>query len=129
MRWGIPDDIEIGTDELVAAVESEHVGEVRTVTGVNSLTNASESDLAFSVYDDPSRIDDTDANVVVCKPSISNVQGKTRIRQPEHSIAFVRMIRECFRSVESDTFVHPSAVVEEGVQRGESCWIGANADI
>lgn len=129
MRWGIPDDIEVGTDELVAAVESEHVGEVRTVTGVNSLTNASESDLAFSVYDDPSRIDDTNANVVVCKPSISKVQGKTLIRHSEPRIAFVTMIRECFRSVDSDTFVHPSAVVEEDVQMGESCWIGANAYI
>ncbi|WP_158237469.1 DapH/DapD/GlmU-related protein [Halegenticoccus soli] len=96
------------------------------LTGVDSLDGATRTDLAFSVYDDPERIEASDAGLIICPETTPDVPGRPLIRTADPKLAFVRVAREFFARSIDETEIHPTAVVEDGAEVGERCRIGAH---
>jgi UDP-3-O-[3-hydroxymyristoyl] glucosamine N-acyltransferase len=119
----------VRSSEIADLVDATHVGDPRTVQGFDDLGAATESDLAFCVYDDPEYVRESDAGVIVCLPSIPAEAGTTLLKVSDPKRAFWIAVDEFFRERPSETQIHPTAVVEAGATIGEACIIGPHVHI
>ncbi|WP_164974840.1 LpxD N-terminal domain-containing protein [Halegenticoccus tardaugens] len=96
------------------------------LTGVDALDEATRTDLAFSVSDDPARIEASDAGLVICPETTPTISDRPLVRTADPKLAFVKVAREFFVEPVEETSIHPTAVVEEGAAIGNRCVIGAH---
>jgi UDP-3-O-[3-hydroxymyristoyl] glucosamine N-acyltransferase len=76
------------------------------------------------MYEDSKPIAETDAGVVLTLPSIPATGDTTLIQVECPRLEFKRVVDEFFTDSQTETTIHPTAVVEEGVEIGEGCEIG-----
>jgi UDP-3-O-[3-hydroxymyristoyl] glucosamine N-acyltransferase len=81
------------------------------------------------VYDDPSYISASDADVVICSQEIPSFEEKTLIRSANPRLDFVIVVNEYFKQWPSESHIHPSAVIADESNIGEQCVIGPNVYI
>ncbi|MFC7132399.1 MULTISPECIES: UDP-3-O-(3-hydroxymyristoyl)glucosamine N-acyltransferase [Salinibaculum] len=115
--------------EIADLIDAEHDGEVVEVTGVDDLGAATESDLAFCVYEDPEYVRSSDAGAIVCPRLMESAEGRTLLRVDDPKHGFWTAVDEFFRQWPTETEIHPTAVVSEGASIGNQCIIGPNVHI
>lgn len=122
-------DVELDSRTVAAFLETDHVGTVRTISDIAALSNASEEELAFCIFDDPSRVQASDAGTVICPRQFGIKSDTTLIVHESPRLAFVQVVDEFVRDHPEETEIHPTAVVDDGAQLGDRCIVGANAYI
>lgn len=116
------------TEAVAAQLGLDHVGPNRQVGGVDSLDRASGDQLAFSVYEDATPIEESDAGAVICPSEIDPIDGETLVYATEPRRAFAEAA-ETFFAPEPPSGIHPTAVVEDGATIGTDCRIGPHAHV
>lgn len=112
----------VSSQEVADFIDGEHDGPAVDIGDMNSINAADKDEIAFSVYEDPDVIRESDAGVVICPPGIPSISGRTQIKTENPRLAFQRVANEFF--ITRETGIHPTAVVEEGAEVGERCVIG-----
>lgn len=128
----LPVDAGAVTSTAIAAyLDGEHRGSEVTLTGIDSLDAANESDLAFCVYDRPDPVRDTDAGAVICSPRVGSVNDTTQIVVSNPRLGFARAATAAFASEERSgpPEIHESAAVHEDAEIGEGTRIGPHVRI
>ncbi|WP_435346651.1 DapH/DapD/GlmU-related protein [Haloarchaeobius sp. HRN-SO-5] len=121
------EDATVDATTLASFLDARMTGPETTVDGVAALDDATADDLAFCKYDDPARVRDSDAGVLICPPPVGYLAGRTLVHAERPRAAFVKAVTEFFRGERTETVVHPSAVVEPGATLGDGCYVGAHA--
>lgn len=109
--------------DIAAELDRSHAGPVTRVSGIDSLDRATETDLAFCVYEDPRIVADSRAGALVCPPDLDRPDDATCIYAENPKLTFIRAV-EAFFGAETEQSVHETAVVEDGATIGESCTLG-----
>jgi UDP-3-O-[3-hydroxymyristoyl] glucosamine N-acyltransferase len=115
--------------EIADLIGAEHDGKIVDLTGIDDLGAASETDLAFCVYEDPEYVRSSDAGAIICPHSITSIEGKTLLQIDDPKHGFWTAVDEFFRQWPTETTIHPTAVVSEDASLGNRCIIGANVHI
>jgi UDP-3-O-[3-hydroxymyristoyl] glucosamine N-acyltransferase len=115
--------------ELAELVGRAHHGENVEISGVNSIDIADSNELAFWENESVAEVESSEAGCVVCLPTIARSVSKPCISSLEPRIDFLRIVNDVYRTAPETTYVHPSAVIEDGAEVGDRCWIGPNVFI
>jgi len=121
------DGVRLTTAEIAGFLDAAWTGPDVTIRSTDALDRAGPEDLAFCVYEDPDRLRESDAGVVVCPETMPALSGRSLVHSSWPKFDFVRVAREFFRRPVEQTEIHPTAVVEESAEIGERCRIGPHA--
>lgn len=117
----------LDAEGIAAFLDTDRTGPETTISGIDALDAAEETDLAFCTYDDPGAVHASNAGVIICSPAVDPIPGQALVYADRPKAAFVDIVDEFFRQDQPETVVHPSAVVEAGATVGDGCRIGAQA--
>nr|WP_233340428.1 DapH/DapD/GlmU-related protein [Haloprofundus sp. MHR1] len=117
---------ELRASDIASFLGASLDGDDVPISGVESLYDAGPTDFAFSRYDDPEKFARSDAGLLVCPESTPELD-RALIRHSDPKLGFVKVAREFFADPIEETTIHPSAVVEDGAELGERCYVGAQA--
>ncbi|WP_224271138.1 DapH/DapD/GlmU-related protein [Haloprofundus salinisoli] len=119
---------ELRASDIASFLGASLDGNDVSVSGVESLYDATAEDFAFSRYDDPEELARSAAGLLICPESTPELD-RALIRHPDPKLGFVKAAREFFADPIEETTIHPSAVVEDGAELGDRCYVGAQAYI
>lgn len=117
---------EYTANQIARFLNAEYDGPNRVITDFHGLEYATINDLSFCMYDNPELIARTDAGVVITVPTIPEIEDTTLVRVESPRLDFKRVVKELFTELRTETTIHPTAVVEDGVEIGDGCEIGSN---
>jgi UDP-3-O-[3-hydroxymyristoyl] glucosamine N-acyltransferase len=117
----------VAASAVASFLDAPFTGPDATVNGVDALDAAGSDDLAFCVYEDPERVRESGAGVVVCPTSIPDLDGRTLVRSSRPKFDFARAAVEFFGDGREKTGVHPTAWIADGATLGDDCYVGPNA--
>jgi UDP-3-O-[3-hydroxymyristoyl] glucosamine N-acyltransferase len=120
---------ELHASDIASFLDATLDGDDVRIAGVESLYEATTTDFAFSRYDDPEKLARSDAGLLICPESTPELSDRTLIRHTDPKLGFVKVAREFFSDRIEETVVHPSAVVDDGAEIGERCYVGPQAYI
>lgn len=112
---------------LAAFLDASYTGPDTAVAGVDALDDAGADDMAFCVYEDPEYVRESAAGVVVCPPSIPDIDDRTLVQTSDPKRDFARAAVEFFGDGRAETGVHPTAWVADDATVGADCYVGPNA--
>lgn len=118
--------MELRASTIAEHLDGELVGPDVSVSGIESLEGAEESDLSFRTPGYEYSVAESDAGVVICPKETPDLEGRTLIRVENPRVGFARAGEEFFRRAVEETTIHPTAVVEDGAEIGERCYVGPN---
>jgi UDP-3-O-[3-hydroxymyristoyl] glucosamine N-acyltransferase len=121
--------VEVQSTEVAAHLDAEHDGDAVKLTGVDSLGSAGPEQLAFCVYEEPSLVENSNAGVIICLPTVSGAEEQTLIRSLNPRTDFVKIIDNFFRKNPIQTTIHPAAEVSDEADIGNRCLIGPHTYI
>lgn len=114
--------------DLAAILDTDRIGPNVSVSGVAPLDSATETDLAFSTYDDPGPVVNSAAGIVVAPLDVPIPEGRAALRSPDPKRDFVRVLRE-YVGDGTTSGIHPTAVVNEDAELGTDCAVGPHAHV
>ncbi len=114
--------------EVASFLGARYVGPDIAVTDVDALDAAGPGDLAFCIHDDPAAVATSEADVIICLPTIPRPRGQTLVYSPNPKAAFARVVAEFFEYTDEGG-IHPTAVVESEATIGANCRIEPNVYI
>lgn len=117
----------VSAERIAAFLETVRTGPTTTVSGLAALQRADPDDLAYSTYDSVDPVRGSDAGIIICDPTIPDVDDQTQVRSPDPELAFVRVADEFFTADRSGTQIHPTAWVADDATVGTDCTVGPNA--
>ena len=121
------DGTRVDAASLAAFLDADRVGPPAAVGGIDALDAADGDELAFCKHDDPDAVAASNAGIVICPPETDPPDGGTVVHAARPRAAFVRSVDEFFGDESTETYVHPSAVVETDATVGNGCYVGAQA--
>ena len=117
------------SSEIADYLSCQMVGEDQRVSGVNSLDRADEDELAFREEEHGASVADSDAGVIICPKKTPDNVDCTLIKSDNPRIDYIRVMNHFFEEKSGETFIHPTAVIDDEATIGEGSYIGPNAVI
>jgi UDP-3-O-[3-hydroxymyristoyl] glucosamine N-acyltransferase len=104
-------------------------GPQRTVTGVSSILEAGEDDLAFCAWDDEkgiSSISNSNAGIILCKNTLKGQVTNSRsqlVFLDNPRFVFVHFVNRA-RNLTTSRSISSSAMISQSAQLGDNCQVG-----
>lgn len=108
-------------------IDAVHHGPNVSLRGFNALDSAGADELAYCVYDEPERLMESNAGVVVCRSHLVGTANRTLLVADNPKLGFIRAVDEFFQERPPEAVIHETAVIHPDAAIGQDVRIGANA--